>query len=391
MTKRSKWSIGLFGGLVVALTIGFSIGPGIVERGQTTVVGTEATASAQATALHRQLTIIDMHGDTLLWKRDVLEPAHRGHIDLPRLQQGGVALQVFSSVSQVPRGINYLNNPPTDSLPGLAILQAQPISTWFSPLGRTLYHSQKLADAVAHSRGQLQWVRSRPDLEALLIARNSGGAPPPIGVLFSVEGLHNLEGSFANLDRLYQAGVRMAGLVHFFDNELAGSMHGEHKDGLTPFGRQVVAEMERRGMIIDIAHASHATVREVLAIATRPIVSSHGGVQATCQENRNLTDEEIRGVARLHGVIGVGVWDAAVCGTEPKDTARAMRHIRDLVGIETVGLGTDFDGAIAAGYDVSRLELLTQALLDEGFSDSEIALALGGNSLRLLREVLPDR
>ena len=391
MTKRSKWSIGLFGGLVVALTIGFSIGPGIVERGQTTVVGTEATASAQATALHRQLTIIDMHGDTLLWKRDVLEPAHRGHIDLPRLQQGGVALQVFSSVSQVPRGINYLNNPPTDSLPGLAILQAQPISTWFSPLGRTLYHSQKLADAVAHSRGQLQWVRSRPDLEALLIARNSGSAPPPIGVLFSVEGLHNLEGSFANLDRLYQAGVRMAGLVHFFDNELAGSMHGEHKDGLTPFGRQVVAEMERRGMIIDIAHASHATVREVLAIATRPIVSSHGGVQATCQENRNLTDEEIRGVARLHGVIGVGVWDAAVCGTEPKDTARAMRHIRDLVGIETVGLGTDFDGAIAAGYDVSRLELLTQALLDEGFSDSEIALALGGNSLRLLREVLPDR
>jgi microsomal dipeptidase-like Zn-dependent dipeptidase len=391
MTKRSKWSIGLFGGLVVALTIGFSIGPGIVERGQTTVVGTEATASAQATALHRQLTIIDMHGDTLLWKRDVIEAAHRGHIDLPRLQQGGVALQVFSSVSQVPRGINYLNNPPTDSLPGLAILQAQPISTWFSPLGRTLYHSQKLADAVAHSRGQLQWVRSRSDLEALLIARNSGSAPPPIGVLFSVEGLHNLEGSFANLDRLYQAGVRMAGLVHFFDNELAGSMHGEHKDGLTPFGRQVVAEMERRGMIIDIAHASHATVREVLANATRPIVSSHGGVQATCQENRNLTDEEIRGVARLHGVIGVGVWDAAVCGTEPKDTARAMRHIRDLVGIETVGLGTDFDGAIAAGYDVSRLELLTQALLDEGFSDSEIALALGGNSLRLLREVLPDR
>jgi membrane dipeptidase len=391
MKNLSKWFLGLFGCLVVVLAIGLIIGPGIVERGQTTVVGTQATASAEATALHRQLTIIDMHGDTLLWKRDMLEPAHRGHIDLPRLQQGGVALQVFSSVSQVPRGINYLTNPPSDSLPGLAILQAQPISTWFSPLGRTLYHSQKLADAVAHSRGRLQWVRSRSDLEALLIARNSGSAPPPIGVLFSVEGLHNLEGNFANLDRLYQAGVRMAGLVHFFDNELAGSMHGERKGGLTPFGRQVVAEMERRGMIIDIAHASHETVREVLAIATRPVVSSHGGVQATCQENRNLTDEEIRGVARLHGVIGVGVWDAAVCGTEPKDTARAMRHIRDLVGIETVGLGTDFDGAIAAGYDVSRLELLTQALLDEGFSDADIALALGGNSLRLLRDALPDR
>ena len=102
-----------------------------------------------------------------------------------------------------------------------------------------------------------------------------------------------------------------------------------------------------------------------------------------------MTDDEIRGVARLHGVIGVGVWDAAVCGTEPKDTARAMRHIRDLVGIETVGLGTDFDGAITAGYDASRLELITQALLDECFNDAEISLALGGNSLRVLREVLP--
>ena len=175
----------------------------------------------------------------------------------------------------------------------------------------------------------------------------------------------------------------------FFDNEIAGSMHGEHKGGLTPLGRQVVQAMEQRGMIVDIAHASHATVAEVLAMATRPVVSSHGGVQATCAENRNLNDDEIRGVARTHGVIGVGVWDAAVCGTEPKDTARAMRHIRDLVGIDTVGLGTDFDGAITAGYDVSHLDLLTQALIDEGFSDQEIAQALGGNTIRVLRETLP--
>jgi len=390
MRRRSKWIIAITALTALSVIKGLAIGPSLVDRAQNKVVGTHSVASPAATRLHRSLTIVDMHGDTLLWKRNVLAPTDLGHIDLQRLQQGGVALQVFSSVSQVPRGINYQSNPPSDSLTALTLLQMQPPSTWFSPLGRTLYHSQKLTDAIAHSDGQLVAVRTRADLDALLAARAQPNARRPIGAVFSVEGLQNLEGNMANLDRLFDAGVRMAGLVHFFDNEIAGSMHGEHKGGLTPLGRQVVAEMERRGMVIDIAHASHQTVADVLAIATRPIVSSHGGVQATCQENRNLTDEEIRGVARLHGVIGVGVWDAAVCGTEPKDTARAMRHIRDLVGIETVGLGTDFDGAITAGYDVSRLDLITQALLDEGFTEAEIALALGGNSLRVMREVLPN-
>ncbi len=389
MTRRSNWIIGIAGCASIGLFIGLAIGPGLVDRAQNKVVGTQAVASSVASQLHHQLTVIDMHGDTLLWKRNVLTPTHLGHIDLQRLQQGGVTLQIFSSVSQVPRGINYQSNPPSDSLTPLAILQLQPPSTWFSPLGRTLYHSRKLADAVARSDGQLMAIRTRDDLESLLAAHSQPAARRPIGALFSVEGLQNLEGDIANLNLLYDAGVRMAGLAHFFDNDVAGSMHGEHKGGLTPLGRKVVAEMERRGMVIDIAHASHQTVADVLAMATRPVVSSHGGVQATCHENRNLTDDEIRGVARLHGVIGVGVWDAAVCGTEPKDTARAMRHIRDLVGIETVGLGTDFDGAITAGYDASRLELITQALLDECFNDAEISLALGGNSLRVLREVLP--
>jgi membrane dipeptidase len=360
-----------------------------VERAQNHVIGTQARSTPAATQLHRQLFVADMHGDTLLWQRNLLVRADRGHLDVPRLREGGVALQVFSSVSQVPRGINYLSNPPTDSLWALAMVQLQPPSTWFSPLGRTLYHARKLEQAVADSDGGLLPIRTRDDVDALLRQRQARPDAPPIGVLFSVEGLQNLEGRFDNLARLYDAGVRMAGLAHFFDNEIAGSMHGLQKGGLTPLGRQVVAEMERRGILIDIAHASHATVAQVLAIATRPVVSSHGGVRATCAENRNLTDEEIQGVARTRGVIGVGVWDAAVCGTEPKDTARAMRHIRDLVGIDTVGLGTDFDGAITAGYDSSHLDLITQALLDEGFTAEEIGKALGGNTLRVLREVLP--
>lgn len=385
MKRIAAWTIAI---LALAIAAFLLFAPGIAENSMNKVVGTQATVSPRAQALHRTLTIADLHGDTLLWDRDLLTRGSRGHIDLPRLTEGNVALQVFSSVSQTPAGQNYDRNEDSDILWQLTIGQQQPPSTWFSPLGRTLYHGAKLDRAVAASDGALVAIRTRADLARLLAARRAGRTTT--GAFFSVEGLQNLEGDFANLDRLYGAGVRMAGLTHFFDNPVAGSMHGVAKGGLTPLGRRIVTEMERRGMVVDIAHCSHACVAEVLAMATRPVVSSHGGVQATCDENRNLSDAEIRGVARTGGVIGIGVWDAAVCGTEPADTARAMAHVRDLVGIDHVALGTDFDGAVTAGYDVSRIALITHALIDAGFSDEDIAKAMGGNVLRVLGQVLPN-
>ncbi len=203
--------------------------------------------------------------------------------------------------------------------------------------------------------------------------------------MLSIEGLQNLDGDAANLDRLYEAGFRMAGLTHFFDNEVGGSMHGEAKGGLTPLGRDVLRRMEEMGMVVDIAHSSHAAVAEILAMARRPVVSSHGGVQATCNVNRNLTDAEIRGVAATGGVIGIGYWDGAVCSTRPEDIARAMVHVRDLVGIDHVGLGSDFDGAVTTGFDTSQLAMLTQALVNAGFSEADIRKVMGGNVLRVLR------
>ena len=208
--------------------------------------------------------------------------------------------------------------------------------------------------------------------------------------MLSIEGLQNIEGKRANLDRLYDAGFRMAGLAHFFDNEVAGSMHGLKKGGLTPFGVEVVRAMEAKGIVVDIAHSSHTAVAQVLAMAKRPVVSSHGGVQATCKVNRNLTDAEIRGVARTGGVIGIGYWDAAVCDTSPQGIVHAIRHVRDLVGIDHVGLGSDYDGAIAARFDTSRLDAITQGLIAAGFSDAEIAKVMGGNVLRVLGAVLPN-
>lgn len=207
--------------------------------------------------------------------------------------------------------------------------------------------------------------------------------------MLSVEGLHDIEGKRANLDRLFDAGFRMAGLVHFFDNELAGSMHGVHKRGLTPFGLEIVRAMEAKGMVVDIAHCSHTCVSDVLRIAHRPVVSSHGGVQATCKVNRNLTDEEIKGVAATGGVVGIGYWDAAVCDTSPAGIVRTIAHVRDLVGIDHVGLGSDFDGAVTTRFDTTRLDAITQGLIDAGFSDADIAKVMGGNVFRVLMSVLP--
>lgn len=369
--------------IVTLVAAGFFIfAPGMAERSMNQIDGEPLIeVSEEARALHATLTIVDLHSDTLLWKRNLLDPADRGHMDLPRLQAGNVALQVFSSVTKTPKNQNYdSNSAEGDNITMLAIGQLQPMRTWFSLLERGLYHGEKLERAAAESDGAMVLVREGTDIAQLVGSENS-----PVGALFSAEGLHSLEGDAANLDKLYDAGLRMGGLTHFFDNNLAGSMHGEEKGGLTDLGREVIRRMEDNGIIVDIAHCSHKCVGEILAMARRPVVSSHGGVQATCEVNRNLTDDEIRGVAATGGVIGVGYWEGAVCSTDPRATARAMRHIRDLVGIEHVALGSDYDGAVTVRFDTSELTQVTQALIDEGFSEAEIRAAMGLNAVRVLQ------
>jgi len=384
---KRKLFLGLTGVAVLALAAFFAFAPGVVERGMNQVDGEPLIeVSDEAKALHATLDIVDLHSDTLLWKRDLLERAGRGHVDLPRLREGNVALQVFSSVTKTPKGQNYdANGADSDNITLLAVAQFQPMRTWNSLLERSLWHAQKLETAIEDGRGELYQIWTPGDVRRLMLAREGKGGPRPVGALFSAEGLQSLEGDPDNLDTLYAAGMRMAGLTHFFDNELAGSMHGLGKGGLTPMGREVIDRMERMGMIVDIAHCSHECVADVLAMAKRPVVSSHGGVQATCEVNRNLTDAELRGVAETGGVVGIGYWDGAICDTSPRSAAQAMKHVRDLVGIEHVALGSDYDGATTVRFDTAHLLQVTQALLDEGFSEDEIRAAMGGNALRVIR------
>jgi membrane dipeptidase len=385
MRRVLKWGAAL---LLVAAGLFFLLAPGMVENSMNKIVPVALKPGERALALHKTLFIADLHGDTLMWKRDLLDGANRGHIDLPRLQQGNVALQIFSSVTKTPKSQNYdSNSADGDNITPLVVAQMQPVRTWGSLLERSLWHAEKL-DRAAKTDNDLHVIRTAADLAGLNGARRIKGATQ-IGALLSIEGLQNLEGKRANIQVLFDAGFRMAGITHFFDNELAGSMHGLKKGGLTPFGRQIVRDMEAKGMVVDIAHCSHQCVAEVLAMATKPVVSSHGGVQAVCKVNRNLTDEEIRGVARTGGVIGIGYWDGALCSTDPKAFARSVLHVRDLVGIDHVGLGSDFDGATTTGIDTSQLAVITQALIDAGLSDEEIAKVMGGNVLRVLSQVLP--
>jgi microsomal dipeptidase-like Zn-dependent dipeptidase len=297
-------------------------------------------------------------------------------------------LQVFSAVTKSPRGLNYdRNSADTDNITLLALAQRWPTATWTSRTARALHQARRLHEAARQSDGQLVVIRSVADLDAFVQRR--AAEPRLLAGLLAIEGLHALDGRLAHLDTLYAAGYRMMGLAHFFDNEVAGSAHGMAKGGLTPLGRQVVARMEALHLLVDLAHASPQTIDEVLAMATRPVVVSHTGVQATCPGPRNLTDDQVRRIAATGGVMGIGYWDGAVCAADARATARAIRHVANLVGVAHVALGSDFDGAVTTAFDATGLAQVTQALLDEGFSRDEVAQVMGGNVLRLLQATLP--
>jgi microsomal dipeptidase-like Zn-dependent dipeptidase len=378
--------------LAVVLVAGFCALPRIADRAMNRVERPPdpfALASG-ARALHGELRIADLHADPLLWPRDLLARGGPGQVDVPRLIEGRVVLQVFGVPTQTPWGLNFERNSAEtfDMATPLAIASAWGPSTYTSRLARALHQAEALREAADASEGKLALIRTRGDLAKHLAA--FADDPQRSAGFLGLEGMHALDGRVESLDALFDAGFRMIGFAHFFDNAFAGSSAGEEKHGLTPLGREALARMEQRGLIADLAHASPATIRDVLAFATRPVVVSHTGVQATCPGPRNLSDDELRAIAANGGVVGIGAFEGAVCGTSPRAVARAMRHVRDVAGIEHVALGSDFDGAVTTAFDVSETALLVDALFAEGFTPDEVRLALGENVLALFARLLPE-
>jgi microsomal dipeptidase-like Zn-dependent dipeptidase len=384
----------MLGFLVALLLLGglgaFAFLPGFLDRALNRVVGpAPAEASSRARALFATLRVADLHADPLLWKRDLSQRQGHGQVDLPRLAEGNVALQVFGVVTQSPVGQNFSRNASDapDQITLLAVLQRWPRATWTSRLARALHQARALDALAESSQGQLVVVRTAADLQRFLAERESGGAR--VAGLLGLEGAQALDGRLENLDVLFAAGIRMLGLAHFFDNALAGSSAGVEQYGLTPLGRDVIRRMEALGIAVDLAHVAPAAIDDVLALATKPVLVSHGGLQSVCPGPRNLSDAHVRGIAASGGVIGIGYFEGTVCGTSPEAIARSIRAARDLAGIEHVALGSDFDGAVATAFDTTRLDAIVEALLAEGFSDPEIRLVMGENALRVLARLLP--
>lgn len=344
--------------------------------------------SERARNVHAAATVVDLHADPLLWGRDLLLRGKRGHIDVPRLIEGNVALQVFGVATKSPRHLNIeRNDDRSDDITLLALGGGWPARTWRSLNARALHLGRQLEATASRSNGTLTLVRSGADLEAFLARRADN--PGLVAGLLAIEGAHALGPDLAGLDAIDAAGFRMVGLTHFFDNAVAGSAHGVEKGGLTALGRELVAQLEARSMIVDLAHSSRATIDDVLALAQRPVVASHTGVCGVADNARNLPDEQLRGIAATGGIVGIGFWPTACGGEDAAAIARSIAYAASVAGVDHVGLGSDFDGGVAVPFDVSGIALITEALLDEGLDEPSVAKVMGGNAIRVLRAGLP--
>ena len=369
-----RWVLGIVAFVaVLGAAAFFTIMPARIDAHYNAIVPHKpVVVSPEGAALHASLNLADLHADTLLWMRNPMVRQTRGHVDAPRLEAGGYRLQVFSAVTKAPKNLNFERNTgDTDNITPLAIAQRWPVRTWSSLLERALYQAS------------LQSVRTRSELEAAM----AGGR---IAAVLATEGAHPLEGRLENVRVLYEAGYRMMGLQHFFDNELGGSLHGVSGGGLTEFGRQAVAEALRLGMMIDVAHSSEAVVRDVLALTDAPIVVSHTGVYGHCQSRRNIPDALMKEIADRGGLIGIGFWDGAVCENKVDAIADAIVYAVGLLGAGRVALGSDFDGTVTTPIDASEAAALTDALLSRGLEEDVIRAVMGENQIRFFLENLPE-
>lgn len=345
--------------------------------------------SPEAQEIYDKLDFIsDLHCDALLWGRDLTERSTVGSVDFPRMREANIALEMFTIVSKSPAGQNMQSNSEDafDNITPLTIAKGETPNQWFSLINRTLGQAENLHDFIEEEDGKVVFVDDLASFKELLEARKADKTVT--GAMLGIEGAHALEGSLENLEKVYEAGIRMIGPTHFFDNELGGSAHGENGAGLTDFGKSVIRRMNELNIFIDLAHCSPAIVDDVLTMTTKPVMVSHIGVRAVLDSQRNLTDEQIQRIAANGGIIGVAFFDMAVGDPEIDGIIATMKHIRDLVGVEYIALGSDYDGAVAVPFDITGLPIIVEGLLKEGFTETEIKAIMGENVKRFFLENL---
>ncbi len=379
-------------GVLLLVSVGVMVlfAPAMVEKQHNQVTQhSPYTISEAARKLHDSMIVADMHSDSLLWSRDLSERSDYGHVDLPRLREGNVAIQAFTVVTKSPRGLNYSTNSADalDNITLLSLVQGWPSDTWQSLSERALYQADKLQTLAEAHPDKVRLIRTRNDLDEVLRAREMGRKQ--LASFLGTEGSHALDGDLGNIQKLYDAGYLMMGLHHFFDNRLGGSLHGESGSRLSFFGRQALAEMNRLGIIIDLSHSSESVVDEVIEMSKTPVVISHTGMQGTCDTPRNISDQLMVRIAEKGGLVGIGFWDA-VCDFSPEGIVKTLRYAIDLLGEDHVVLGSDFDGSVTTSIDASELAVLTDIMMQQNFTEMEIRKVMGDNTRRFLLEHLPD-
>ncbi len=271
MSKKVVVTLGLI--FAIAALIFFGYVPSYFDR-KSNVVTSEIKLSDRMSWYDSIPFVADLHCDMLLWDRDFFEEHDYGHVDLPRMQQGNMAMQVFSIVSKVPRGINIeRNDDKTDQIALLSFGQLRPLRTWFSIKERALHQIHQLHEFAANSSGQFRVIGTKSDLRRFIEDRNANHQLTS-GML-GLEGAHCLENDLNNLEVFYNAGVRYIGITHFFDNEWGGSAHGINRNGLTESGKELVRRLNDLNITIDLAHASPKVIDDVLALTLRPVLVSH--------------------------------------------------------------------------------------------------------------------
>lgn len=327
----------------------------------------------EARALHAECCVLDLHADTakLMDKLgyDLAQRHERpmprranliGHVDLPRLREGGVAGQFFS----------FWTTPYPER--GCARSVAAQLDA--------------LDAAMAKHPSELAWTRTGADVRA---AKAAGR----IAALGGIEGGQALEGDLEAIEAFARRGVRYLGLLHFSANAIGRPAKGRGSDageGLTAFGRDAVRECERCGVIVDLAHINRRGFFDALALATLPAMVSHTGVLGVHQHWRNIDDEQLRAVADNGGCVGV-IFARRFLGSASIDAVvDHLLHIVDVAGDEVPALGSDFDGFVVPPEgleDIAALPNLTVALSRRGVPPRILEKILGGNVLRVLDAV----
>lgn len=319
--------------------------------------------------LHQESIVFDAHCDTLqevlAEKRRLGERSEEGHLDLPRLREGGVTAQIFAlfvSPNCIPRGA---------ARQSLRLLD--------------VFYQE-----LEENANQLTLATSASDIERAKVEGKVAG-------VLSLEGAEALEGDLGVLRAFYKLGVRNIGLTWNLRNAAADGVDEMRcSSGLSNFGVQLVQEMNRLGIMVDISHLSPSGVRDVLHVSEAPVIASHSNAYALCPHRRNLTDEQLEGVASKGGVVGVTFVPNFVTEDGNQATLKGVLdqidYMVEKMGVDHVGLGSDFDGFSNSNVqgleDVTRLPRLTAGLVERGYGEEDVKKILGGNFMRVFREVV---